>query len=569
MKPIQTIITLLICVLFAACTETDGIETGTGTLPDGTPIELIIADLPTTGIEPGTGTLPGTPANAPANAKTAWKEGDKLYILTQFDTGLPSDRAIALRTGGQWIFSKNIIAPAGATIIHIEANYIGDAPVDAAITGTDVVYYYKSRIPLADVNGPLLLDEFRHRYAYVTFTGLAEGNVVTFPGRYGMLTTGYQHGLTTRAPTATVPPGETSVSGYTYIFSNETYPFAITRGGITTTYQHNSRISNGRSYTIDCTGLAPGGVGMDDESYWESLKERDRFLAWARNEIDNHINAPFTLACDIDLTGYEWTPVGTDANRYTGTFDGGGHTITGLTVNLTETDARAALFAYIGAGGTVKNLHLRGASVTSTNGWAGGIASLNPGIITGCTVQGTVTGKAVVGGIVAANGNTITGCTFHGDVRATAGNAGGIVGNNSNARSIVAGCIMQGTVTGRDYTGGIVGYHLNSATVAGCYSLATAVTRTVDANTGGIVGGNASTITACYWLSGKDLPTKPIGSGTKPAEDSTGSFATAAQFTGSMVDAMNTAMRNAGITTHTWTKANATTYPEINTVTNP
>ena len=120
-----------------------------------------------------------------------------------------------------------------------------------------------------------------------------------------------------------------------------------------------------------------------------------------------------TLDKNIDLTGKGWTPIGTSfKNSYTGTFDGGGHTITGLTV--TTNDKYAGLFGYIGNAGTVKNVVMEGVLITSNNGssQAGGVAGFSRGTIENCSVSGSVSGTVYVGGVVGAQwSGSITGCS--------------------------------------------------------------------------------------------------------------------------------------------------------------
>lgn len=243
------------------------------------------------------------------------------------------------------------------------------------------------------------------------------------------------------------------------------------------------------------------------------------FLAWAEAVRGGENRKDFTLTANIDISDItDWKPVCIETyNQYAGTFDGGGHTITGLTVNVTEAGSYSGLFGHITYAGTVKNLHLRRASVTSS-GYAGGVAASNYGTIAGCTVQGTVTshGYGHSGGIAGNNQNIIIGCAFHGDVTATRGIAGGIAGGNTNTTALIAtliaACTMQGTVTGEMYAGGIVGDNY-SATITGCYSLATAVTCTGVSAPGGIVGANgtSATVTSCYWLTGAGVPTIAVG----------------------------------------------------------
>ncbi|HIT03104.1 MAG TPA: hypothetical protein IAC22_01250 [Candidatus Caccocola faecipullorum] len=150
------------------------------------------------------------------------------------------------------------------------------------------------------------------------------------------------------------------------------------------------------------------------------------------NQIENNANA--RLTGDIDLSSYNWTPIGNGTTQYTGTFDGCGYSITGLTIDSTE--QYVGLFGYIGADGTVKNLTVSAsedgikANYSPNFGYAGAVAGQSDGTITNCTfASGSVTGSgnyACVGGIVGNFSNgTISNCT----------NNGKVVGNNDNGRS--------------------------------------------------------------------------------------------------------------------------------------
>ena len=131
-----------------------------------------------------------------------------------------------------------------------------------------------------------------------------------------------------------------------------------------------------------------------------------------------------TLDKNIDLTGKDWTPIGTSFdNSYTGTFDGGGHTITGLTV--TTNDEYAGLFGYLGnfgnAAGTVKNVVMDGIQITCNHrlGYAGGVAGFSwGGTIENCSVSGSVSGTICAGGVVGIQWEaSITGCSSSATVK--------------------------------------------------------------------------------------------------------------------------------------------------------
>ena len=256
-----------------------------------------------------------------------------------------------------------------------------------------------------------------------------------------------------------------------------------------------------------------------------------------------------TLTADIDLTGKDWTPIGTDYdNSYKGTFDGGGHTITGLTV--TTNDQFVGLFGSIGYAGTVKNVMMEDVQITSnrSSGFAGGVAGYSDGTIENCSVSGSVSGTVYVGGVVGVQiGGSITGCSSSATVKGTV-DVGGVAGQTNSSATLTA-CYATGNVTleiapkKNIAGGGLVGMNAGSSLLA-CYATGN-VTSTGSStgyvHIGGFLGDNYITLTACYW---KNNHEQGIGYNRR----STG----ATKVDGSVVtwqkavDAMNRALQNAG-----------------------
>ena len=258
-----------------------------------------------------------------------------------------------------------------------------------------------------------------------------------------------------------------------------------------------------------------------------------------------------TLDKNIDLTGKGWTPIGTDYdNSYTGTFDGGGHTITGLTV--TTNDKYAGLFGYIGNAGTVKNVVMEGVLITSNNGssQAGGVAGFSRGTIENCSVSGSVSGTVYVGGVVGAQwGGSITGCSSSATVKGTV-DVGGVAGQ-TNSNATMTACYATGNVTleiasqNNIDVGGAVGFNGGSRILA-CYATGNVTSTgssTVNVYIGGFCGYNSTTVTACYWKNNQEQGIGYKKVGTAPeATKVDGSVVTWQK----AVDAMNTALQNAG-----------------------
>ena len=204
-------------------------------------------------------------------------------------------------------------------------------------------------------------------------------------------------------------------------------------------------------------------------------------LAWAE-AARKDLSTSCTLAADLDLTDTEWTPVGKNYdNPYTGTFDGAGHTLTGLTINQSEANY-IGLFGAIGEGGTVKNLKLTGVAIKGNN-WVGAVAGISLGTIENCSVTGEITGSSgEVGGITGSNGGIITNCLAESSVTGDR-TVGGITGYQFNGTT--TGCSATDEITGSgDWVGGIIGYQIDGTT-ADCHSSATVKGRN---KVGGVIG---------------------------------------------------------------------------------
>ena len=257
-----------------------------------------------------------------------------------------------------------------------------------------------------------------------------------------------------------------------------------------------------------------------------------------------------TIDTDIDLTGKDWTPIGTDYdNSYKGTFDGGGHTITGLT--FTTNDEYAGLFGWLNRAGTVKNVVMEGVQITSNQiygGSIGGVVGYSWGTIENCSVSGSVSGTVYVGGVVGAQiGGSITGCSSSATVKGTV-DVGGVAGQTNSSATLTA-CYATGNVTieinpAKNIAGGsLVGMNAGSSLLA-CYATGN-VTSTGSStgymHIGGFLGNNYTTVTACYWKNNHEQGIGYNRESTK-ATKVDGSVVTWQK----AVDAMNTALQNAG-----------------------
>ena len=256
---------------------------------------------------------------------------------------------------------------------------------------------------------------------------------------------------------------------------------------------YNITLNKDKGYTDD-------GQGNYTVTSAEGLKN----IAKLVNE-EWKLGINITLTADIDLKGIDWTPIGKDDNKaYTGTFDGNGKTITGLTV--TGSYKYAGLFGDIDENGTVKNVVLEDVQITSDNssGYAGGVAGDSWGTIENCSVSGSVSGTTFAGGVVGSQwGGSITGCNSSATVKGVIF-AGGIAGETNSGASLT-GCYATGDVTvendgtNNSHAGGVVGYN-GGGTLTACYATGS-VTGSGSGTiyVGGVTGSNnLGTLTACY-----------------------------------------------------------------------
>ena len=260
------------------------------------------------------------------------------------------------------------------------------------------------------------------------------------------------------------------------------------------------------TYTVSLAAAKDPGytVSEDGKTYEVYNAEGLKNIAELVNE-EWKLDINITLTNNIDLTGIDWTPIGKDDNKaYTGTFDGNGKTITGLTV--TGSDQYAGLFGYIGSGGTVKNVVLEGVQIESDNssGYAGGVAGDSWGTIENCSVSGSVSGTTFAGGVVGSQrGGSITGCNSSATVKGVIF-AGGIAGETNSGASLT-GCYATRDVTvendgtNNSHAGGVVGYN-GGGTLTACYATGS-VTGSGSGTiyVGGVTGSNNfGILTACY-----------------------------------------------------------------------
>lgn len=302
------------------------------------------------------------------------------------------------------------------------------------------------------------------------------------------------------------------------------------------------------TYTVSLTAAKDPGYTIEgDGSYTVTSADGLMHVADLVNGGKTDIN--ITLDKNIDLTGKGWTPIGTSFdNSYKGTFDGGGHTITGLTV--TTYDKYAGLFGWLNSAGTVKNVVMEGVQITNnhSSGFAGGVVGNSWGTIENCSVSGSVNGEVYVGGVVGKQtSGSMTGCSSSATVKGTV-NVGGVAGESWGS---MTACYATGNVTleiypGKDISGGgVVGFKGGNSVLA-CYATGNVNSKgssTGNVHIGGLFGYKYATAIACYWKNNKE---QGIGYNKE------GIVTEATKVDGTdvtwqkAVDAMNTALQNAG-----------------------
>ena len=214
-----------------------------------------------------------------------------------------------------------------------------------------------------------------------------------------------------------------------------------------------------------------GGTGTQADPYLISNGEELAYLSAQVASGNAFAGKHVTLAANLDMGNVAFTPIGSDARRFAGSFDGAYHTIDNLLVS--QTTDYAGLFGCLDTGAAVRRL----------------------------TVRGSISGRGYVGGIAGqADSATIEACANYATVTGTSRNVGGIVGRlngKSAARSTVLRCANFGTISNgtNNFSAGIVGTAYYT-TLSECYNVGSATGNRV----GGILGQTDSntTVTSCY-----------------------------------------------------------------------
>lgn len=536
----------------AACTQDEA-----GFLPEGAEGTSIV--FTATGLNPASSAIAGTRAPVDGNwegvqSVAVLMDGTvKTYNVTP-STADPTSATLTSTDPYYWTNHKDITVTAwwpytaGETTlpaVKVKANQSAQKDFETSdlivADGQTVTYGSPTlRFTHRTARVTIVLTDYTEGLASVQLTGLST------EGDNPAEITPYDKGSNTY--TALVAP-QSVAAGTTFITCTFT-------NGKTFVYKMKNatdwQAGGGYTYTVSLAAAKDLGYTIESNgSYTVTSADGLMNIAELVNGGKSDIN--ITLDTDIDLTGKDWTPIGTDYdNSYKGTFDGGGHTITGLT--FTTNDEYAGLFGWLNRAGTVKNVVMEGVQITSNQiygGSIGGVVGSSWGTIENCSVSGSVSGTVYVGGVVGVQiGGSITGCSSSATVKGMV-DVGGVAGQTNSSATLTA-CYATGNVTleiapkKNIAGGGLVGMNGGSRGLLACYATGN-VTSTGSStgyvHIGGFLGDNYTTVTACYWKNNHEP-----GIGYKKA----GTVTEVTKVDGSVVtwqkavDAMNTALQNAG-----------------------
>ena len=537
---------LVLLLGLAACTQDEA-----GFLPEGAEGTSIV--FTATGLNPAATTIAGTRAPADGNwegvqSVAVMMDGTvKAYDVTP-STADPTSATLTSTDPYYWTNHNNITVTAwwpytaGETTppaVKVKANQSTQKDFETSdlivADGQTVTYGSPTlRFTHRTARVTVVLTDYTEGLASVQLTGLST------EGDNPAEITPYDKGSNTY--TAIVAP-QSVAAGTAFITCTFT-------NGKTFVYKMKNATDwqAGGEYTYTVSLAAAKDLGYTIESNGSyTVTSADGLMNIAKLVNGGKTDINITLNTDIDLTGKDWTPIGTSVdNSYKGTFDGGGHTITGLT--FTTNDKYAGLFGYLNRAGTVKNVVMEGIQITSNHmfGNTGGVAGFSWGTIENCSVSGSVSGTKCVGGVVGAQkAGSITGCSSSATVKGTV-DVGGVAGEKWGS---MTACYATGNVTLEIDSpknlsgGGLVGFNGGSGVLA-CYATGNVTSTgssTGNVHIGGFLGDNYTTVTACYW---KNNHEQGIGYNNKSTK--------ATKVDGSVVtwqkavDAMNTALQNAG-----------------------
>ena len=508
-------------------------------------------------------------------------------------TGLnPAATAIAgtrAPADGNWTGVQSVAVMMDGTVKTYNVTPSTADPTSATLTSTDPYYWTNhNNIPVtawwpytAGETTPPAVKVKANQSAQKDFEGsdliVADGQTVTYgsptlrfthrTARVTIVLTDYTEGLASVQMTGLSTEGDNPDIIVPYDKGSNTYtaivaPQSVAAGTafITCTFTNGKtfvyKMKNatdwqaGGEYTYTVSLAAAKDLGYTIESNGSyTVTSADGLMNVAKLVNGGKTDINITLDKNIDLTGKGWTPIGTNYdNSYTGTFDGGGHTIKGLTV--TTNDQFVGLFGYLNRACTVTHVVMEGIQRTSNHmfGCTGGVVGYSWGTIENCSVSGSVSGTDCVGGVVGSQkAGSIIGCSSSATVKGTH-YVGGVAGEKWGT---MIACYATGNVTleiGSPKNlsgGGVVGLNGGSRVLA-CYAIGNVNSKgssTGNVHIGGLFGDNYTVVTACYWKNNQEQGIGRNQHNTAPEATKVDGTDVTWQ---KAVDAMNTALQNAG-----------------------
>lgn len=274
--------------------------------------------------------------------------------------------------------------------------------------------------------------------------------------------------------------------------------------------------------TWDGTAVAfTQGSGTKEDPWRIENAEQLAYLAQQVNNGTNYERNHFLLVSDLDLSGKEWTPIGTDGKLFWGGFDGGGHTITGMKITGKEA-SYVGLFGechnFTADSSYIKSVTVKGANISGKS-FVGAIAGVGANISDCYSIENTICARRQVGGVCGSLIGNISGCYNSSSVSGIS-TAGGIMGTASYegnvGNGVVQYCYNIGAVTVSQqdsYVGGITGASANKYEISNCLNCGKITGN--GKNVGGIAGSTDSNymnfIGNCYYNS--DLNNAGVGEG--------------------------------------------------------
>lgn len=370
----------------------------------------------------------------------------------------------------------------------------------------------------------------------LTFTNIPADAAVTVTHAAGGEQTGAREGET-----------------YTFTLVPETYSYRIQRKGYKSIRGTVTMDGTEKTIAAEWTALTAwdgsvaesfsGGSGTAADPYQIESGEELAYLSKLAADKKAVNDAYYVLTADIDLNNKPFTPIGVDSSHsFRGTFDGAGHVISNLKVEVTESAKFAGLFGHANviakdltidtasvtsvsintgvlvgglySSGSATNCVVKNAAVTGT-GTVGGLIGNCAAAVNRCAVMDTtVSGTSKIGGLIGMTGKTVNeSYALHVTVTAAGDYAGGLVGGY--CASTITSCFARGTVTGDGYVGGLIGDGVSSSSRAKIQNSYMVVDVTADTGTfGPIAGGSYASVTNAFYCEDSALTGKDSGKNT-------------------------------------------------------